>query len=137
MGLRIRLRRAVLNMTTESVDGAHIATLLCSVDDVCGGRPKRVELKEHGPVAVFRLNGTFYTIDDTCTHAQASLAEGEVEGDIVICPAHFGRFHIPTGKAITFPVTQDLGIYATFVRDGHVFAQLPCARSRRASSELP
>jgi ethylbenzene dioxygenase ferredoxin subunit len=69
--------------------------------DVCGNA-----------VAVYNLDGTFYATDDGCTHATASLSEGEiVDDDCIACPVHNGTFHIPTGQAMSFPCEKDLRTY--------------------------
>ena len=54
--------------------------------------------------AVYNLNGTFYATQDGCTHATASLSEGDiVDDDCIACPVHDGTFHIPTGQPMSFP----------------------------------
>lgn len=76
-------------------------------------------------LALFNLDGQYYATQNLCTHATASLAEGEiVDGDTVACPVHFGQFHIPTGQALSFPCTQDLRTYKVFEEDGKIFADL-------------
>ena len=62
-------------------------------------------------IAVFDVGGRLYATDDTCTHAFACLSDGYLEGEYVECPLHQGRFHIPTGAAQGFPVTEDLRVY--------------------------
>jgi ferredoxin-nitrite reductase len=54
-------------------------------------------------VAVFRRDGRLYAIQNACPHAQASLAEGVVEGEEVICPEHGYRFCLRTGACRTDP----------------------------------
>lgn len=63
-------------------------------------------------IGLFNVEGAFYAIDDICTHMRARLSDGYVEGDIVECPLHFGRFNIRTGKACGAPCTQDVRVYA-------------------------
>ncbi len=49
-------------------------------------------------VAVFNVGGGQYqAINDLCPHMGASLAEGEVEGGIVICRWHAWRFRVADG----------------------------------------
>jgi 3-phenylpropionate/trans-cinnamate dioxygenase ferredoxin subunit len=54
-------------------------------------------------VAVFNIHGTFYAIEDTCTHDGGELAGGALDGDVVICPRHGARFCLRTGAALTPP----------------------------------
>src|SRR4028118_1709856 len=50
------------------------------------------------PIAVFNVDGEFYAIDDTCTHQDASLADGWLDGCVVECPLHASCFDLRTGK---------------------------------------
>ncbi|HEY5808574.1 MAG TPA: non-heme iron oxygenase ferredoxin subunit [Povalibacter sp.] len=71
-------------------------------------------------VAVFNISGTFYAIDDICTHDGGELAGGAVEGDVVICPRHGARFCLRTGTALTPPAYEPVRTYETRVNDGVV-----------------
>ena len=86
-------------------------------------------------VAVYNLEGRFYATSNMCTHATASLAEGEIVGDdCIACPVHFGEFHIPTGQALSFPCTVDLRTYKV-IRDGDdVYADLDEESEEAASA---
>lgn len=57
-------------------------------------------------VAVFNVGGTYYAIEDTCTHDQGPLAEGELLADPtnpkIQCDRHGATFELKTGKP-TFP----------------------------------
>lgn len=76
-------------------------------------------------VAVFRQGDSFFAIDDMCPHMGASLAEGPVEGDVVMCPWHAWRFCIKDGawcdnpkvKSETFPVRVVDGEVQVLVED--------------------
>src|SRR5574341_2238422 len=54
-------------------------------------------------VAVFKLDGKFYAIEDVCTHDGAEIASGDREGDVIICPRHGARFCIKTGAVLSPP----------------------------------
>lgn len=71
-------------------------------------------------VAVFNVDGTFYAIDDVCTHDGGGLAGGAVEGDVVICPRHGARFCLRTGAALTPPAYEPVRTYETRIVDGTV-----------------
>lgn len=60
------------------------------------------------PVCLYNLGGSVCATQDTCTHAQASLSEGYVDGDMIECPLHQATFDIRTGRALTPPATEDL-----------------------------
>lgn len=71
-------------------------------------------------IAVFNIHGTFYAIDDLCTHDGGELAGGAVEGDVVICPRHGARFCLRTGAALTPPAYEPVRTYETRVNEGMV-----------------
>ena len=62
-------------------------------------------------IAVFHTVDGFYAIDDVCSHAQASLSEGDLEGHVVICPRHGGRFDVTTGEAVGLPAYAPVKSY--------------------------
>lgn len=78
------------------------------------GRVKRVLLKRH-PVAIFHVDGAYYAIDDTCSHADASLAAGQIMGCQVACPLHGAKFDIKSGEALTFPAVTPVSTYKVVI----------------------
>lgn len=88
------------------------------------------------PLAVYNVDGEFYVTSDTCTHATASLSDGEiVDGDMIACPLHDGQFHIPTGQAMAFPCTVDLRTYKVIEEGDEIYADLD-QESESASSAI-
>ena len=75
-------------------------------------------------IAVFRLRGNLYATDGLCTHEQACLADGLVLDDLIECPKHNARFHIPTGKAVRKPAKADLATYRAFEEGGSVWVEV-------------
>jgi len=94
--------------------------VLCKAADVEEESPLRVEVEGKAPLAVFNLAGQYFVTDDTCTHGEASLADGFIEGEEIECPWHAGRFCIRTGKATAFPAVTPLKVYKTRLVDGYV-----------------
>lgn len=79
---------------------------------------------DHGDMtfAIYRtMGGKIFATDGLCTHEQQHLAEGFVIDDVIECPLHQGRFHIPTGKAKGAPVCINLKTYPTRVVDGDIY----------------
>jgi len=74
--------------------------------------------------AIYRVNGQFYASDGWCTHEQAHLADGFVLGDRIECPRHQGRFHIPTGKALSAPACRHLKVHPVRVEGDDVLIGL-------------
>ena len=98
--------------------------LVAKTDEVQEEEPKAVQVGNEY-IAIYRVDGKFYATDDICTHEFASLCEGFIDGDIVECPLHAGQFHIPTGKAISPPVTEDLTTFAVKVEGDDLYVEVP------------
>ena len=62
-------------------------------------------------IAVCNVDGTFYAIDDICTHDGGSLDQGELEDDQIECPRHGARFDVKTGRALTLPAVMPVQSY--------------------------
>lgn len=71
-------------------------------------------------IAVFNIHGTFYAINDECTHDGGELAGGGIDGDQVICPRHGARFCLRTGAALTPPAYEPVRTYPTRINEGVV-----------------
>jgi 3-phenylpropionate/trans-cinnamate dioxygenase ferredoxin subunit len=65
-------------------------------------------------IAVANVDGTFYAFDDTCTHEQCSLAEGEMlTGATVTCFCHGSKFDVRTGRVLGPPAVEPVKAYRT------------------------
>ena len=73
------------------------------------------------PIALYRLDGQVYAIDDVCTHEFAVLSQGFIEGRAIECPLHQAKFDIATGKCLTGPATVDLNRYAVRIEGDGVY----------------
>ena len=81
---------------------------------------KRIELNGLC-ILIANIQGALYAVQDTCTHEDASLYQGALEGDYVRCPLHGSRFCLTNGRAIDDPAEIDLAVYSVFTRDGRIF----------------
>ncbi len=79
---------------------------------------RRVVIAGHAPLAIYNLNGTFYATEDMCSHGNASLSHGFIEGGTIICPLHFGSFDIRTGEPIDPPCSREIETYRVTEHDG-------------------
>ncbi len=71
-------------------------------------------------VAIFKLDGEFYAIEDVCTHDGAEIASGELDGDEIICPRHGSRFCIKTGEFRSPPAYEDIACFPVKIDNGRV-----------------
>jgi 3-phenylpropionate/trans-cinnamate dioxygenase ferredoxin subunit len=97
---------------------------VCRVEDI--DEEDLIQYKHNEKVyAIYHTTSGYYASDAICTHEEANLCDGIVLGEIIECPRHQGRFHIPSGKAKGAPVVIDLRTYPTKVEAGQVFIGLP------------
>lgn len=80
-------------------------------------RQVRVERKK---VLLCRVGGRYYAIGGVCTHEDGMLADGELDGEVVTCPIHFGEFNVRTGEAVAPPCEVAEPVYDVKVEDGKV-----------------
>lgn len=98
-------------------------TRVLGAQDVVEGRPVLVVVGDT-EVAVFRVGEEFFAIDDLCSHAEASLVEGDQYEYIIECPRHGGRFDIRTGKAKHFPAFSPVRTFPVKVEDGDLYVDI-------------
>ena len=89
------------------------------VTDIPPGHAARVEIDEV-PVALFNVGGELHCVDDTCTHQEASLSEGDLDLErcAIECPLHGSAFDLRTGEAITLPAVEPVRVHRVEVTDG-------------------
>jgi nitrite reductase/ring-hydroxylating ferredoxin subunit len=96
---------------------------LCKVGDVGAGEARRIEAAGL-TLAVYNLEGEFCVTDDHCTHGPGSLSEGYIDGDVIECNFHQGRFDIRTGEVVGPPCMVPVKAYKTVVEDGRVYIEV-------------
>lgn len=75
-------------------------------------------------LAVFNIDGTFYAIEDCCTHDDGPLAEGQLHGFQIECPRHGARFDVRTGAALTMPAVTPTRRFAVRVEGDTIQVQM-------------
>ena len=75
-------------------------------------------------IAMFRIGDEVYAIGDRCSHAEASLAEGELWDTSVECPRHGSEFDLATGEPQALPATEPVPVYEVSVEDGTVYVEV-------------
>ena len=94
---------------------------LCALSSVEPDLPLLVTLADGRSLALFKAEGVIFATDDRCTHGDASLSEGYVEGFEVECPFHQGRFDIRTGVPTAAPCIVALKTHRVLVRGESVY----------------
>ena len=102
---------------------AHIQRVkIAAADDVAPGEGRVVEAGGR-TLALFNVDGTFYAIDNTCSHRGGPLGEGDLDGRIVTCPWHAWRWDVTTGANANNPAVR-VPCFPVTVEDGAVFVAL-------------
>lgn len=75
-------------------------------------------------IALYLQDGTVHATDNLCTHGDARLCEGFLEGFEIECPFHQGRFDIRTGEVMMGPCSAPLRTWPVKVEGGRVWLRL-------------
>lgn len=148
MGFRSRLKsgiKRILGQKTEATGATSIREALASLPSepdadgyyavatsalLAEGKGNTFTRDGHG-VAVFRIDGQLYAIDDACTHEDGPLGEGSISGTVVTCPYHDWRFNIETGECLS-QNNRAVSCFAIKEKDGIIWVG---PRTREGSSE--
>jgi 3-phenylpropionate/trans-cinnamate dioxygenase ferredoxin component len=95
---------------------------VCALDDLTPGSARRFDA-EGRRMAVVRIGDDVYAIGDRCSHADYSLAEGEVDAAActIECWKHGSAFSLRDGEPRTLPATRPVPVYEVEIRDGDVY----------------
>ena len=80
---------------------------VAKTNEIEPGQLKHIEI-EKKEILIANINGKFYSLDDRCSHMNASLAKGKVIGNDVVCAFHAAKFNIPTGSMVKPAVMSSL-----------------------------
>lgn len=83
---------------------------VAEVSELSPGDIKPVEVGED-QILLCNVEGAIHAIDDICTHSYASLSEGDLYGDEIVCPLHGALFNVTTGAVITHTADQPLRVF--------------------------
>ena len=87
------------------------------------GKPVKVE-KNGKTICVARVGDEVFAVDDTCSHSDASLAEGGVTDFKIECWMHGAEFDLRTGEALTPPAVAPLHTYGVHVDGDSVTVEI-------------
>jgi nitrite reductase/ring-hydroxylating ferredoxin subunit len=92
--------------------------------ELAPGEIRQVIPEGRDPIAVYNLDGEYFATSDICTHGEASLSEGDIEGGEVICPFHMGSFDIRTGEAMQAPCMEPIRSYPVRIEDDMLYVDI-------------
>ncbi len=108
--------------------------LFVDVADVNGmpeGKMKHVEVGEK-EILLANSEGRIYALCDRCSHMNAPLSIGTLNGKVVTCPMHGARYDVITGKKVAEPMALDPSKFPEPIPEGlqKVFAQAAQIQSK-------
>lgn len=106
-------------VSSEATQWVRVCTIAELDDDYA------VRLDSTPPVSVFRSNGEYFCVDDTCTHETYSLADGWIEDCVVECPLHMARFCLRTGRPLNPPATVAVRTHEVRIENDDIYAGIP------------
>jgi 3-phenylpropionate/trans-cinnamate dioxygenase ferredoxin component len=94
---------------------------VCTVSELPDGKRKLVEWEDL-EIGVFNCDGTYFAIEDRCSHDDGPLAEGEFDAETctVECPRHGSLFDLRSGRPKTLPAYEPVEIFPVHVEDDTV-----------------
>jgi 3-phenylpropionate/trans-cinnamate dioxygenase ferredoxin subunit len=87
------------------------------------GKPVKLE-KNGKTICVARVGDEVFAVDDTCSHSDASLSEGDVTDFKIECWLHGAEFDLRTGEALTPPAVAPLHTYGVHVDGDSVTVEI-------------
>ena len=96
--------------------------VVANVNDIIEGSGKVVEA-EGKEIALFKVNGNFFALTNTCAHMGGPLGEGSLEKEEVVCPWHHWRYNVKTGFCINVPGAK-VDSYKAKVENGKVLVEV-------------
>ena len=75
-------------------------------------------------IALYEVDGEVFATDNVCTHGQARMSDGFLEGREIECPLHQGRFDVCTGAALCAPLTDNIKTYTVRIENMRVMLKL-------------
>ena len=92
--------------------------------EITGGSMRKIAV-DGRDILLANIDGNYFAVDDTCTHSGASLSEGKLEGESIVCGWHGAQFSCKTGCLEKFPAKiNDLKSYNVIVETGEVFIEV-------------
>jgi len=75
---------------------------ICKVSEVYNRKGRRFQLDDENEIAIFKIDGDIYAVDNICPHNHTSqIYDGYIENMYVACPVHGFQFHLETGEQPT------------------------------------
>ncbi|WP_323961813.1 Rieske 2Fe-2S domain-containing protein [Arthrobacter sp. JZ12] len=109
---------------TEASPETPRGELVCKVDEIGVKQALRILIGDL-PVAIVKdSEGAIHAIGDTCSHADISLSEGDVEGCAIECWGHGSQFDLRTGMPLQLPAYEPVPVFALEIHGDGVYVDV-------------
>ena len=75
-------------------------------------------------ILLANVNGSYYAIDNVCTHRGCQLSKGKLQGETVVCPCHGSTFDLKTGNFVKGPTKKPEPAYELKVENNDIMIKL-------------
>jgi nitrite reductase/ring-hydroxylating ferredoxin subunit/multimeric flavodoxin WrbA len=89
------------------------------------------------PIALTYKDGSFAAISGVCNHVGGPLGEGTLDGDYVVCPWHYWKFHHKTGRGEPGYEQDQVPAYETKIENGRLYVDLSSGTRRNKQPHKP
>jgi NAD(P)H-dependent nitrite reductase small subunit len=94
-----------------------------SIDDIPEGRSIAVDVGDRR-IALFRVEGAVFALDETCPHRGGPLHDGVVDRGVILCPWHQWQFDLRTGCSPVNPLSR-VRVYPVRLEGTEVWLEIP------------
>ena len=99
-------------------------SFVCKVTDLPLGS-MRTYVVNGKRIALANVDGSYFAVDDACTHQQCSLgSDGALDGNVIICGCHGAQYDVTTGHVMAPPAPRDVQSYETKTDNGSVYIKV-------------
>ena len=96
---------------------------VAKVDDIKPGETRSVFVNGID-ILFINANGTFYAVEDSCSHDNNSLEGGRIENNEISCPRHGARFCLKTGAVKSPPAYTDIECFKVEIENGNILIEI-------------
>ena len=131
------ITRALKKESEKFHDGVQLAASsgkfvgVAKLKDVHEGSPHCAEV-DGVRIAVFKIGGRYYAIDNRCSHEGGPLCHGILDGTVVDCPWHGSEFDVTSGAVVKPPARTPQRTFPVCVNGDSLEVQI-CTRWRTFS----
>ena len=95
---------------------------VATLEELPLGTMKRIEI-DGQRYLIANANGSYYAVDELCSHEDVSLYLGCIQGDNIKCSLHGSRFSLKTGQPLEDPATEPLVTYPVKLEGNRILLQ--------------